>query len=476
MIRRIPLVLALCCAFLAQAQERYGLLNSNYAGTDGVPMNPAHMADQWCWMDINLIGADLFIRNDHVSVSSSSRTVLGEMRATIRSDQGTGFVFTESLREGGRRAFTNVRVVGPAIALNLGRNAIGASVNSRVNLSLTGIDRPLARFAYNGLGFSPQWRTRYHDENIRLSSAAWTEFNLSYSRMLVAEDHSLLSIGATAKYLLGHGGMSLGFDVLDYTVVDSARAQIHEASGHYGLAMPAINAGRGLGLDLGLMFTRTLEQADGYVPHQVCEPLPYDWRLGASLIDLGGIRFRDALAGTFSASRSFFPDYTAIQLADEQAADSLLSASLSTFERGGDFSVGLPTAMAVQFDKRVMDHVYVAANWVQSLSFPSTSRLRRPNTLAIVPRAEWRRFEAAIPVVVHEYAIMRPSVGVMLRLNNIIIGSDDVLPLISRRGMFGTDLYFRVKWTIFKGPRCRGGNKPSRGVGGRTSLPCMLPR
>ena len=114
------MVLALCCAFLAQAQERYGLLYSNYAGTDGVPMNPAHMADQWCWMDVNLIGADLFIRNDHVSVSSSSRTVLGEMRATIRSDQGTGFVFAESLREGGRRAFTNVRVVGPAIALSLG--------------------------------------------------------------------------------------------------------------------------------------------------------------------------------------------------------------------------------------------------------------------------------------------------------------------------------------------------------------------
>jgi hypothetical protein len=101
MIRRIPLVLALCCAFLAQAQERYGLLNSNYAGTDGVPMNPAHTADQWCWMDINLIGADLFIRNDHVSVSSNSRTVLGEMRATIRNDQGAGFVFTESLRDGG---------------------------------------------------------------------------------------------------------------------------------------------------------------------------------------------------------------------------------------------------------------------------------------------------------------------------------------------------------------------------------------
>ncbi len=476
MIRRCLFLLAIYCAFLAQAQERYGLLNSNYAGTDGVPMNPAHMADQWCWLDINLIGVDLFVRNDHVSVNGSSRTMLGEMRESIRSAQGNGFLFTESVRDGGRRAFMNVRVVGPAIALNLGRNSVGASVNTRMNLSLTGIDRPLARFAYNGLGFSPQWRTRYYDENIRLSAAAWTDVNISYARLLVAQGQTLLSVGGTAKYLLGHGSVGLGFDVLDYTVLDSARAQIHEASGYYGMATPSVNAGHGLGLDLGLMFTRTLEQADGYVPHQVCEPLPYDWRLSASLIDLGGIRFRNAMAGTFHASRSFFQDYTAIQLQDEQAVDSLIASSLSTFERGGDFSVGLPTAMAVQFDKRVVDHVYVAANWVHSLSFPSTLRLRRPNTLAIVPRAEWRRFEAAIPVVVHEYAITRPAVGLMLRFNNLIIGSDDLLSLISHRGLFGTDLYFRVKWTIFKGPMCRGGKHPSRGAGGRTSLPCMLPR
>jgi hypothetical protein len=476
MIRRIPLLLALCCAFHVHAQERYGLLNSNYAGTDALPMNPARMADQWSWMDINIIGADLFIRNDHVSVGSASRTVLGEMRESIRSAQGNGFVLTESVRDGGRRAFTNVRVVGPSLALTLGRNSVGASVGSRFSMSFTGIDRPLARFAYNGLGFSPQWRTRYQDENIRLTAAAWTEFNLSYARLVLAEDHTLFSIGATAKYLLGHGGVGLGFDVLDYTVLDSARAQIHEASGHYGLAVPSLNAGRGLGLDLGAVFTRTLEQADGHVPHKVCEPLPYDWRLGASLMDLGGIRYRDAMAGTFSTSRSFFPDYTTIQLADAQAADSLIAASLSTFERSADFSVGLPTAFAMQLDKRVVDHVYVAANWVQSLSFPSTMRLRRPNTLALVPRLEWRRFEAAIPVVVHEYAITRPSVGLMLRLNNIVVGSDDLLPLISRRGLFGTDLYFRVKWTIFKGPRCRGGRNPSRGAGGRTSLPCMLPR
>ncbi len=476
MLRRILIVFVLICAVNAQAQERFGLLNSNYAGTDGVPMNPAHMADQWCRMDINLIGLDLFIRNDHVSVSSSSRTMLGEMSASFRSVQGDGFVFTESVRDGSRRAFANVRVVGPAIALNLGRNSIGAAVNGRVHLSLTGIDRPLARFAYNGLGFSPQWRTRYYDENIRLTAAAWTEFNISYARLLVAHDHTLVSAGVTGKYLLGHAGMGLGFDVLDHTVLDSARAQVHEATGYYGLVMPSLNAGHGLGLDLGLVYTRTLEQADGHVPHQVCEPLPYDWRVGASLIDLGGLRFRDAMAGTFRSSRSFFPDYNAVQLQDEHAVDSLIATSLSGFERSNDMSVGLPTAIAVQFDKRVLDHVYVAANWVQTLSLPSTMRLRRPNSLAIVPRAEWRRFEAAVPIVIHEYDITRPSMGFMLRLNNIIIGSDDLLPLISRRGLFGTDVYFRVKWTIFKGPRCRGRRQPSRGAGVRTALPCLLPR
>ena len=79
------LVLVVRAAF---GQEQFCISHSNYAGTDAVPMNPARMATQWAWMDINLIGAGAFIWNDHVYMSGNDRSLLGEMGAGIRGAEG----------------------------------------------------------------------------------------------------------------------------------------------------------------------------------------------------------------------------------------------------------------------------------------------------------------------------------------------------------------------------------------------------
>jgi hypothetical protein len=456
-------------------QEQFGITHSNYAGTDAVPLNPARMATQWSWMDINLIGAGAFVWNDHVYMSGKDRTVLGEMRESIRTADGDRFNFYESLNNGGRHAFVNAHIAAPAVALNLGLNSIGAHVTTRAAVSLTGVGNDLARYAYNGLGYTPQHGTRYQDDRLRIAGAAWTEFGASYSRLLVAHDNTLLSAGLTAKYLLAHAGAGLGFSALDYTVLDTTRAVVHDASGIYGFASPALNAGHGFGFDLGAVYERTLENADGYVPHGSCDPLPYRYRIGLSLIDLGGMRFNQGTSGSFNASTALYPDYNDIHLDSEEDADSLLSASLSTYESGEGFKLGLPTAMAAQYDQRIIDHVYVAADVVQNLSFGDNLRLRRPNSIAVVPRYELKRFEAAVPLVIHEYDLRRPSLGLMLRLNNVVLGSDNLLSLVTRGGLFGTDIYFRIKWTVFRSPSCRGGKTREHKAGVREAMPCKFP-
>ena len=471
--------LAFACLFLvvcsARAQERSGIAHSNYAGTDAVPLNPARLSGQWSWMDVNILGADLFVWNDHVYVNGQSRSVLGEMRESIRTSNSDRFVINEALDPGTRHVFAQARLKGPALALSLGKTSIGAHVSTRFALSLTGVGNAFARFAFNGLTFKPQHGIRYQDDGLRLVSAAWTEFGVSFARQLVARDYHRVSAGITANYLLGHAGAGLGFSELDYTVLDTAQALIHGASGEYGLAMPAVNAGRGFGFDVGISYERTLEEADGYIPHSSCDPLPYRYRLGFSIIDLGGVRFPNALSGTFDASTAAFEDYTEVQANGEEGIDSLISASLSSFQRTQDLSIGLPTAASVQFDHRVADHVYIAASAVQNLSFGSALRLRRPNTIAFVPRFETQRFEVALPITLYEYSIRRPGFGVMLRLNNLVIGSDNLLPLVSRSSLYGLDLYFRLKWTIFRSPICRGKKKAKHRAGDGNALPCDVP-
>lgn len=476
MIRKILIGCWALTVCSARAQEQFGILNSNYAGTDAVSLNPARMPTQWQWRDINIIGADLSVWNDHVYVTGRDRSVLGEVRESMRSATSDGFIINESLDGGSRHAFVNARILAPAVSFSMGRNAIGAHVSSRAALSLTGVGMELGRFGYNGLMYRPQHGIGYADDDLRSVAAAWSEVGLSYGRLLVAHEFDLFSAGITAKYLVPHFGGGIAFDRFSFTVIDTARAQVDAASGAYGLAMPSAIGGQGFGMDLGVVYERTRDEVNGFIPHESnggCDMPEYQFRIGASLLDIGGMSFTDPLAGTFEASSAAFSNYQAIHTNGADGIDSLLAASLSGFVRTNSMNIGLPTAASVQFDHRVAKHVYLAADVVQNLALWHTLRLRRPNTAAIVARYETRRWEAAVPLVFHEYDVRKPSVGLMLRLNNVVIGSDNLLPLVTRGSVYGVDAYFRLKWTIFRSPVCRGKRKAEHRQGDRNALPCV---
>ena len=479
MLHRSLSACGMVLALTAGAQEQYGLFNSNYAGTDAVSINPARMTTQWQWRDINIIGADLSVWNDHVYVTGRDRSVLGEVRETMRTANADGFVINESLDPGARHAFVNARALAPAFAFSMGRNAIGAHVSSRAALSVTGVGMELGRFGYNGLVYAPQHGIGYTDDGLRIVGAAWSEVGLSFSRLLVARGFDLFSAGITGKYLVPHAGGGIAFDHFSYTVLDTARADVSAASGTYGLAMPQVIGGQGFGADIGVVYERTRDEVNGFIPHESnggCDMPEYQFRLGASLLDLGGMSFSEPLAGTFDASTARFANYQAIHTNGTQGIDSLVAASLSGFSRSSSMSIGLPTAASVQYDQRMAKHLYLSAGVLQNLALWSTLRLRRANTEALVARYETRRWEAAVPLVFHEYDIRKPAVGLMLRMNSVIIGSDNLLPLITRGNVYGVDAYFRLKWTIFRSPVCRGKRKAEHRQGDKNALPCVTPQ
>ncbi len=470
---------AVLCSLSAFAQEQVGLANSNYAGTDAIPLNPARMAGQWPYMDINLIGANLFAWNDHVFLARQEHSFWGDIDAGLGGEAGDDFTIEETVAPGGKEGFDAVAVKGPAVAVSLGKASLGAHITTRQVTGAVGISPELARFMVNGLGYVPQHGTRYTEDHIRLSAAAWTEVGLSYARILYGRGLQRISAGATVKYLMGHGAVAAQLDELDYMVIDTARATVYGASGSYAFSEPAVQAGSGAGVDLGFTFERTLEEADRHLPHRSttgCDPLAYRWRAGLSVLDLGGISFNRPHQGSFSASQAHFPDYGGIQVDGIEGMDSLITASFSNVSRGNRMVIGLPTALSGQFDLNVRRNLYLAVDAVQNIASRSSLRLRRPNTLAVVPRFETRRFEVAVPVVLHEYDPLHPSVGLMIRLNSVVIGSDHVLPMLARTDIYGLDLYFRIKWTIFKGPWCNGKKTMAHTPGGRDAIPCTDPR
>lgn len=468
---------AVLLVLFTNAQERFGILHSNYGGSDIGLLNPARPAGQWPYADIRILGADLFAWNSLIAWSDRQSPLVGELRNGMAGNTSGNVVLRSQGLAATHRAVVQAGLSGPAFSLALGRCTIGAGIRSRVHVSATGISQELSNFIYHGLNYVPQRGERYRDAGIRAVGAAWTEFGLSYAHILHAQGFGMVSAGTNLRYALGHAAGALQLTDLDYTVVDSALLQVHEATARYGFAMPAVNAGAGLGADVGMTYERTLEEVDGYRPHKGsggCTPARYRYRIGVSLIDLGGMRFRQGEAGAITAGAITIADHTRLPIQDVEDLDSLLATS-TQWSRSKAFSIGLPTAVSVQYDQRLAENTYVAFAAVQQLAGRNAMRLRRSNSIAITPRFETRYFEASLPVVVHEYDVAHPSVGFMLRFNGLVLGSDHIMPFISRGDVYAMDVYMRLRWMIFRSPACKGRRPAKRVSGGREMIPCATP-
>lgn len=476
MRKLITLLSAFACVH-SVGQEQFGLLNSNYAGTDAVVLNPARMATQWPWLDINLVGLNLHARNNYVFLGKQY-SLIGEIRGGIAGTNGDLVIGNElSMRD--KKAYVAAEFKGPALAWSLGRTAIGLNLRSRAAVSAVGVPVSLATFATETFSFEPQHGVRYNEGNFRMAAGAWTEFGLSLARVISRSNSTLFSAGATGKYLMGHAGGALTVERLDYMVVDTARIEVYAAQAEYGFAMPGTNAGSGFGADIGFEVQRTEGEVDNYVPHSAgagCIPAPYIWRLGVSVVDIGGIRYKNTIGGALNSATAIIPDYDQLHVDGAEGLDSLFSVDFTGWRDDASLSIGLPTALAIQYDRRVTNNVFVAADLVHPITGSSNMRIRRGATVALVPRYELKRFEAALPIVLQEYR--RPTVGLMLRLNSLIIGTDNLLPLIMRTNVYSVDVYARLKITLFRSPHCGGKGRRSSEASakpGATSVPCTIP-
>ncbi|MBK8226791.1 MAG: hypothetical protein IPK70_06400 [Flavobacteriales bacterium] len=460
----------------AFGQERHGLLHSNYAGADAAWVNPARSAGQWPWLDIRFLGADVHAWNSLVAYSGRDQRLVGE----LRQGMSDGVVVMRSAGAGhAHRATVSIGVAGPGVSLALGRTTVGLGLRSRAHVSASGLSPAMGNFIFNGLNFEPQHGVRFSDEGVRVVGAAWTEFGVNLGRVLRAEGFGVLSAGINARYLQAHAGGALSFSGIDYTVLDTARASVHAATMSYGFAMPAAKAGGGFGADLGITYTRTDDEADGYMPHRSsggCTPLRYNYRFGASLIDLGGLSFRDAQSGALQAGGLDIADYNDLPIDDEGDLDSLI-ASATRWTRSPGMRIGLPTGASVQFDKRIAGGAYLSAAVVQQLSARDGLRLRRANSIAFNARYEARQMEVALPLVIEEYDLRRPALGLMVRFNGIVVGTDRIGPLVSKRDMHAADFYFRLRWLINRSPFCKGKRnaKAPHAPGSGEALPCTQP-
>lgn len=465
------LILLSLLSMRMMSQDNLGIAGSTRAPLNTLWNNPSTIVDSRAFIDIQLGGFSIFAKNDLVYLNGKELSVANfdTMTTVPLRKQNTPY-----------SALVDVQVSGPSVAFAIKQHAFAISTSARVMADVRGIPAKAFDWANNGFD-SPDEKNKLNTiRNVRTNALAWGELGLTYGTILNREGRSITQGAVTLKRLFGYAGAGVRLDSWTYRILDNNSIETQEFIGQYGFNDPttAIVNGKGWGADIGITHKVRHKNSEDYIPHSPCTDGDYLYRVGVSLLDVGRINFTQPFyTNDFSQNQStMWEDYQGTQADDLEDIDSLINNNFQLVQDNGfmtKYTMLLPTAISVQADFNLISNFYLYGAITYGVPWLNQLGVQRSGYVGIAPRWETKRFEASLPLSLYQYK--RPQMGLCLRLNSVIIGSDDLGALLFKKDIYGADLYFSLKYTIFKHWKCGAKSKRisyKRHFGGAPPPPC----
>ncbi|MDO9510643.1 MAG: DUF5723 family protein [Bacteroidales bacterium] len=464
-----------------QAQEMFGMVNSNFAGTSGLYINPSSMQNSRYWLDINILTLDVFADNNYAYLPREDFKLLDLLKKDF-SLPTYGAYETPTLNKSGwgdRSFYISERLNLPSFMFVNYEQAYALQIAYRTAGSGRSVGNDITNFGFYGLNYKPQHNIEYNDNYSGFAALSWAEIGLSYSRQLKYERFTIIHGGVTLKRLLGMGGGYLNVDNLRYVVLNDSTVDIRNLTFEAAYSAPVDYAtneyqgdplfkGSGFALDLGVTIIKTEKELRRFAHgDDFCEQefQPYLYRLGISLLDVGWIKFRNNAQKHRLENVSYFwenlnfDNYNTLVDIMEDVSTRFTGASDGSLI-DTTFSVGLPTALSAQFDYHYRGNWYFNTTAITGIPIFGNASVVRPTQISFTPRWESPYFEASLPISL--YNLRYPRIGLALRFYNFTIGSDKLGSVLGFNDFYGTDIYFSLKINFRKG-NCRKS---------RETLPC----
>ncbi|MCF8400925.1 MAG: DUF5723 family protein [Bacteroidales bacterium] len=457
------------------SQEMLGITSSNYAGSNANIINPSSMIVSKVFMDANLLSGDIFANSNYLYIHGNDYHPFSYLKKDPQFPEygDDNQAFDHYYDKDMKFANTSLRMIGPSGFIVYNDHAFALQTQVRTFVSVDRAPYDIANFAYEGLDYAPQHNINFDDEDFSLAAMAWGEIDLSYAHTFYKFAHDQFSFGVTFKYLMGYSAGFLTANNLNYVVYNDSTANILNFDAQAGISLPVDYSnndfpygttfkGSGFGMDLGITYVRTVKGHSNRKYKRLCaQPYSdYYYKIGVSLLDIGGITFKDnAQLHAFDNVSHYWERIDTVHFYDiNYLVDDLSSrfygdpnASLLD----NQFRLGLPAAFSLQIDYHLRRNWYVNGFFIYPVNLAENS-LKRPEQAAIIPRFETDAFEIAAPVSLYRLKDLR--MGLSARIYYVTIGTDKLGSILGLGGDFtGMDLYFSVKFSLGKGLCARSG-------------------
>lgn len=462
-----------------RAQEMFGLVNGNYAGTHGISLNPSSMHNYKTFLDINLLSLGFHLDNNYLYYSKKELGLFDLFKRGFKipeheMDYGTATrtLYTYSSISD-KDFFSSIRIDGPSAMIVIKENAFALNTAFRTNIAANNVPYHLANFVYLGLNYRPQHNINYIDKSpVRFGTMSWGEIGISYARTFYKFNRDVISAGISIKKLLGISGMYIKGDYLNYMVLNDSTIDIRRVRTEIGTALPLdysastadfnpLVKGGGWGFDLGITYRRLKKGYQTQYIHRLCEQRyeDYLYRVGFSLIDIGYIRFKhNAEKHVYRDVSNYWEDVNEYEFTTLRNLFDTLSIRFygdrNASLKDRKFTMFLPSAVSVQFDYHYKKYLYFNATFIYGF-YLAKSALSRPPLLAITPRFEDRHLEVSLPLSLYNWRY--PHIGLSIRYYWLTIGTEKLGALFRFSHLEGLDAYIAIKFKLDKGDCGRKG-------------------
>jgi len=459
-------------------QEMLGIVNSNFAGSNGIYINPSSIANDKLLYDINILTVGTFFQNNYfylpqqqqasfIKVLSGAYTFTNVPKPYGEGERNVQSYYND---KSVKAINSNTRIVGPSAMFRVDDHSFVVHTGVRAVSSTTNLPYDIANFAYYTMDFSPQHNINYKRDNVDMASLAWWELGITYATVLKRKYSGHWSAGITVNKLFGYAAAYYTGDYMDYIVYYDTIINVKELDAELGMSLPMdydngeidpyedLNRGGGWSMDLG--FTYQSRPNKGYrrklkngAYNKRFED--YDFKIGVAILDLGYINMKqnaqlhnyDHVSNNWINVNDF--EYTTPN--DElREVSEIFYGDPDASLQADQFVVYLPTALSLQFDYHYKNSWYLNATMVMPVKF-TDPQLKRPTVMAVIPRYESRIFEVNIPFSLYNYKYVR--LGLSVRVWDFTIGTEKLGGFFSRRDFTGYDVYFSYKINITESKR-----------------------
>lgn len=482
-----------------QAQEQLGWMNDNYAGVNGIDLQPASIIDSRFKFDMSILHFNASFTNNFVGIrrnfiSDKGWDTDGDFKNLFLTDRYPLPRYDDpqdslkNIYDGKKPEDVNIYmniqsslpILNFMVTIN-SKNSFALTTKSRTMFNLDNMSPELARLAYSELGDRSLWQTRLSNENLNINAMSWGEVGVTYGREIFSINDHYLKGAVRAKYLLGLAAAYMYSDKLDYEFKNEDTLSIYNSDVSYGLASNInddfyddsfefeITGKPTFGWDFGFVYEwrknadeKYQYDMDGQTGLWRRDQNKYKLKVGFSVVDLGRVRFDKAVGtGNFNANINEW-DISNFDVDGIDGFNDTLNTRFTYTADEGDFKMQLPTAISYQIDYRIWKPFYINHTGFLGVQRNSSdSRTTSISTYSIAPRIETKWFGLSIPYS-YQPNFQQHRVGAMLRLGPLVIGTDNLLNYFGSDVVYGADVYVALKMPImFKKPKDKDGDKVS---------------